>query len=172
MSAEPLDVNPNTWIAARIVGIAALGLAGALWIFYMAIAPASESDLESVDAVVSQRWLNRHKGSVTSQNIRAVKSDGDEIRFTIPYFGHGRRKIDIEPDMRVTLKMTEYGNVYAIEGRRGALMTYQDGREFYASRRIIPGILATTATLLAAVMALVSWLGPMLTEGQSRFARR
>lgn len=162
----------DIWIVARFAGLASLGLAGVLWIVYMAIAPAAESELETVEGIVTQRWLNRHKSRVTSQGIRVVKSDGDELRVTLPYTGRDNRKIEIERDMRVTLKITDYGNVYAVEGRRGTLLAYQDGRDWYASRRIIPGILATTVSLLAVLFALVSFFGPMVFERESEYAQR
>lgn len=172
MSAATLNENRNIWIVARIVGLAALCVAAALWIFYMAIAPATESELESVDVVIVERRFNSHKGRVTSQDIRAVKSDGDEMRITVPYYVKDRQKVEIGRNTRVTLKISDHGNVYAIEGRRGTILAYKDGRDWYASRRIIPGIAATTMTLLSIVMALASWLGPILTEGRTKFAQR
>lgn len=167
-----MALGRDIWIVARFAGLASLGLAGVLWIVYMAIAPAAESELEAVEGVVTQRWLNRHKGRVVSQDIRVVKSDGDELRVKLPYTGRDNRKIEIDRDMRVTLKMTDYGNVYAVEGRRGTLLAYQDGRDWYSSRRIIPGILATTVSLLAVLFALVSYFGPILFERNRYLAER
>lgn len=160
----------NIWILVRLGGLGALGAAGILWIVYMAIGPAAESELETVNVQVVRHWFNRHKGRIVSQDISVRNADGEDVRYKLPFWGRDQRKIEVGEDMRVTLKVTEYGNVYAVEGRRGTLMTYQEGRDWHSSRRIIPGLLATTMSVLAVVLAMLSFFGPMLVKSESESA--
>lgn len=162
-----MTIGRDIWILVRLGGFAALGLAGALWIFYNAIGPADESELETVSGTVVYRALNRHKSSITSQTLTVRTADGEETKYRLPYTitnRDGRHKIDVSQGARVTLKVSEHGNVYAGETRGRTLLEYRDGRDWHATRRLIPGILATTATLLALVLALISYFGPRLLD--------
>lgn len=162
-----MTVGRDILILARFGGLAALGLAGALWIFYAAIGPADESELETVSGTVVHRALNQRKSNIKSQTLTVRTADGEEAKYDLPYYvsnREGRRKIDVAQGSRVTLRVSEYGNVYAGETRGRTLLDYQDGRDWHATRRLIPGILATTATLLALVLALISYFGPRLVE--------
>jgi len=162
-----MTIGREIWILVRFGGFAALGLAGALWIFYSAIGPAEENELESVSGTVVYRALNRHKSNITSQTLTVRTADGEETKYKLPYYlsnREGRRRIDVSQGARITLRVSEYGNVYAGETRGRTLLEYQDGRDWHATRRLIPGILATTMSLLALVLALISFFGPRLLE--------
>lgn len=168
----------DVWIISRLAGLAALGLAGALWIFYMAIAPAAESELESVTGTVVYRTTGggRRSSSDNYQTLTIRQAHGEETRYSAPIFartsGGERRRVDIWTGHRVTLKVSDYGNVYAADVRGKTVLEYNGAREHYASRRIIPGIVATSVTLLALVLALLSYFGPMYLDDEPRPAAR
>lgn len=170
-----MTIPKDVWIICRLGGLGALGLAGVLWIIYMAIAPATERELETVSGTVVNHWINRRKNSIMSQTLTIRQSDGDEARYTIPYTTRGPDgaypKINIERGTTVTLRVTEAGYVYAAEVRGRTLLDYEAGRAWHSTRRLFPGILATTASLLALVLALLSYFGPRLQIEFSRDER-
>ena len=171
-----MTVTWEQWAAVRLAGLGALGLAGLLWIVYMAIAPAAESELEAVSGSVIQRSLNRHKSSIVSQTLTIRQSDGEEIRYKLPYTVRSAdgtyQKINVERGAYVTLRVTEAGNVYAAETRGRTLLDYDAGRAWHSTRRLFPGLLATTVSLLAVVLALASYFGPMLLSRHDEAAAR
>lgn len=167
LSALPIRVvvtkalNSGQW-AQHAWLLAVIG-ATLFWALYISLRPATLAELSEFNGTVLEYQLSHGGKGGPRQSMTLRLADGSVLHVSPPVI---RDQVDFRHNGYVGepayLLMSHYNTVYATRIGKRVLLTVEQARVRYSARRIIPGVIATSLSMLALVLAALTWSWPQV----------